>query len=681
MHKKDAFLFMFAIFFVTLGVWVMGAEAEKTAMNRARFAQPAALYNTSVNSYQTISNTKNENDALASFAKAEKSGQTFSAKTISGTLYVTHEDKKNPVEGEDIYKGFVKTSDGIYELKNISYVPLSPKLNGAKISLSGFGSESKSRGKELLVNLNPSDIRNIKGVRPTPKRLTPGNRSATCAGNFCAIVFPLDTLGATASLPTRADMESYLFNGRIKSGFSEESYNLVEYGGTVTDWINVSSPNVEIFSAPSEVAQYISTNGLNLSAYDQVVFLVNGGEDSAGGLASIGATAFDVGGVIYNIPVARVGFSQYEHNGDLTMANGNLSYFDHLYMHETMHNLGSEHDNLENCKSGPVSAPSDCIFIEYGNNFSTMGGGYLGAHPSFLNKLRMGWISSSNIHYSANGSQTLNPVEVLNPSYLALDYGLNGVPEYVFERRSSAGLDTTSLFPNTNLAGAFVYRMFPDYGFANVSTDPYQWHLNLVDTSPAGRSSGWPAALYDSVLKIPQRFADAVRGLAFRQSAGGGNNVVEIYPVPAAATCSMKPVKVFEPTDANDTFTGQVGTQKWPVIAASPFSGNTQTLHADVTDPTAEVLLYKTIMVFNDDTLPCLPSDYTFKFKFAGAELPLISDTSAQYPAWGGPYYQTIFAFLPVSGLTYGSQTVTLEVTKLNDGTIFSKNLVFNLAP
>jgi hypothetical protein len=368
------------------------------------------------------------------------------------------------------------------------------------------------------------------------------------------------------------------------------------------------------------------------------------------------------------------------------MANGNMSYFDYLYVHETGHNLGMTHDNFLNCKSGPTSLPSECIPVEYGNSFSVMGSGALGGHPSFVNKMRAGWLSAPSITEATQGTYPLNAIENPNPSFLGLDFGNDLTPNYAFEKRSAVGVDTPNLFPDVSLEGALVYRMVPDFGFAGVSASPFSWSMSLVDTTPAQASTSWAVSLRNSTLKIPQSFSDTGLSLGFRENPSANNSQVEIFPVQTLIknSCAKHPIKVFESENANDMFTGQIGTQKWVagVNLLSILQGQTvlpKDLHVDTSVPGAQALIYKSFFVFNDDTITCGMGNYTFKLMANGAELPLLTDNLAQYPSWGGPYYQTIFAYLPVAGLPYGPQHVTLEIKKENDGSVFTRDLIVNL--
>lgn len=685
MNKKDIPLYALLLVFALGGLAIVKHGTDKAvAKNNLMLAesQAAAVARaTPAANYQKTTFGVNERSALKGWA-TQNYGASFPEKTVAGTLYTIYEEK---AKAGGSAKTYLRSGSEIYEIKNIAG-PIPESLNGSSVELTGLASSLReaSKDRELLVNLDTVELKMIKAPRVTPKSWQAGRSNAVCDGNFCALVIPIDTTGDTSVLPTQSDIYSYIMDGQARNSFAEQSYGAMEYDGLVTDWISVSSSTVPLWMTLPEVSQYISTNNIDVASYDQVVFLVNGGPHSIEGKASLGSLDLNVNGAMYNIPVARVGFSFYEDNGEIVQANGNLSYFSHLYIHETGHNLNAEHDNLLNCHKGLGSLPSECVLEEYGNIYSTMGNGSLGSHFSFLAKLRIGWVNLASLTQTVSGLHTLAPTELPGATFLGVDYGSDLVPEYVFERRESIGSDALNLFTDVNLAGVLAYRLSSTNGWTNMPTDPLLWDLELVDMTPDKKSDYWPLTLRDAVLKIPNLYADTQRGLGMKQTSGGGNNEIEIYPLPMTTTnpCIIKPIKVFNAPNSNDPFPGQIPAQKWPV--AAPISSSTRLatdILGNVSDVNSQVMIYKSIVIFNDDGLTCPASDYSFKLKFAGNDLPLISDTMANYPVWGGPYHMTVFAYLPVYGLTYGYQTVTLEVTKLNDNTVFTKDLIFELVP
>ncbi len=679
MHKHDVPVYVFLALIISTGF----VAARYTMMVVAHTDRIQALASVAARTPLTPKDSvtsKTSAVALRNYAETKLSGAT--EMTVSGRIEAYYSENKKFDTADQPLRFALVSGHDVYELHNLSGA-LHPALDGAQATLSGFVS-AQSGPKELFVNLSSEAQTRLHGLRSFPGIVRGDERSTTtCANSFCTLVVLVDTTNSVSNLPTPVEIHDYIFNGRIKNALLEESYNETPIAGDVTDWISLSpQQGISPFFAPSEVDQYFMGHNINLSNYQQVVFLINGGPQSVGGEGTIGTTTYWQGGNYYIIPVSLVGFSSYANNSSLTTSNGNLSYFDYLYIHETGHNLNALHDNLLNCKSGPLSVPSECISVEYGNKYSIMGDGAYGGHFSTIQKLRIGWLGLEDVTFAWAGTHTINPMENSEGTYLGIDGTHDSIPEFLAERRISSGIDTRSAFPTVNISGAFLYRL-NNRTAASISTDPLSWDAPLVDTTPPAQSDAWYQSMSDVVFKIPQAYNDTQDHIRFSQAANGSNNsIVLSAPLSTNDACAKNPVKAFEPTtNPGDTFTSQMAKHKWPVVAApDPLPKSLiQTLHADVNESGAQVFLAKNIILFNDDSVPCGSGAYTFELISHGTTLPLLSESSVTYEPWSGPHYETVMAYLPVSGLSYGIQTVTLKITKHNDGTTFTRDLKFNL--
>lgn len=679
MQKTDVPLFTFLVLATAVGF--LGSKGYEPYMSKYDLGQyEVAAVAKAVNPTQKVVPSDKSTNALSEYIEAEKISATET--TLSGRIEGYFSESKSFESGDQPLKFVFIAGRDSYDLKNLSG-ELPAHIDGASVTLSGALVQKSGAKKELLVNLSEKELGRIKGEKYSPKNGTAELESAlNCNTAFCALVVPINMTGESFGLPTPEELHSHIFAGPIKNALAEESYGQVIYAGTVTEWVNVTPQTLNVFSAPYEVAQYFSENNINPAQYEQIVFLVNGGTQSYGGEASIGSTYFYISGSNIYIPVALVGFGTYQYNNNLTSSNGNLSHFDYLYVHETGHNMNALHDNLLNCKSGPASLPSECIHVEYGNKYSIMGDGAYGGHFSFFQKLRAGWINSSSITFSSNGAFSLNALELPSPSFLGIDGNSNQVPEFLIERRSHTGLDELNAFTSINLQGGFLYRM-KNTSSPYVTSDPLTWEVSLVDTTPAVSSHGWFNGLEDAVLRIPQQIVDAANRTRFGQSPEGQNNLISVSPHTVTINpCRENPIKVYEPyINPGDKFAGQLGPHKWPLksISMSTIPTEVQNINADVNDPSAEIFLHKNIMVFNDDYPACGAGQYQFEFIYNGQSIPLLTESVATYLPWSGPLYNQIMALLPVYGETYGSKTLTLKITKLNDGTVYSRDLMFNL--
>lgn len=673
MQKRD--ISTFVALLVVVGVGMLASRGYAPVAHTQMTQQVAAATKAQTSSQHIVAPAQ-KSIALAEYAKAEKG--IVAPTTLSGRIEAYYSESKRVFDGSDTPLKFaLLVGRERYMISNLGG-ELPVRIDGARVTLTGFVS-GKAGKKELLVNLTPAETRNIRGGSST---VTSRSESLDCVDAYCALVIPVDMTGETSGLPLPSDIETHIFDGAIKDALFEESYGEVTYNGEVTEWVNVPPQTLNVFSFPSEVEQYLIANNLNPGDYDQVVMLINGGSQSYGGEASIGPTYVNWNGGYVVVPVALVGFAQYQNNANLTASNGNLSYFDYLYTHETGHSMNALHDNMYSCKSGPMSIPSECMNIEYGNKYSIMGDGSYGGHFSFWQKIRAGWMSIPAL--SATGTYSLSPIESSGVTALGVDGDTDYVSEYIMERRTSTGLDSLNLFTTLNLNGAFLYRM-KNWSDPGTTSDPASWDVGLVDTTPHLQSSRWFDSMDDVVFKQPQRFVDRQNIVQFAQSLGGDNNTIIVSPgYPVANPCTMSSVRVFEPyINAGDRFTGQIPIQKWPVRTGMPSvpAELVQNVQADVTDPAAQVFLYKNIMMFNDDFVACGAGQYNIEFFYNGQSVPLITESSVTYQPWSGPFYNQVMGFLPVYGETYGNKTVTLKITKLNDGSVFSRDLVFNLVP
>lgn len=682
MQKKDLPLFISIVSLVAFLTVFTAPNINNLALstNVSTASQTAAVARAP--RVQSVTMSPGEKVLLTEHVK--RGGKSTVLTTMQGKIEAYYSEDLKKEDGNHLKFALVPRGE-VYEISNIAG-ELPASIDGATVELTGVVSVSRGK-KELLVNISSEKIKSIKGDREVIGKkggtiISRESQAINCNISFCALVIPVDMTGSTVGLPTPTEIHDYIFTGRTKDALLEESYGQVSYAGDVTDWVSVPEQNISVFFAPQEIADYIANNNINIASYEQLVFLINGGPQASSGEASIGNASYWVNGSSYNIPVARVGFLTYQYNDNLTSANGNLSYFDYLYVHETGHNFNSLHDNLLNCKSGPVSVPSECMSVEQGNKYSIMGDGSYGGHFSVWQKLRAGWMAMPQL--TSGGTHSLNPLESMSVTNLGIDGNTNTVPEFLMERRTSTGLDSMNLFTNLNLNGVFLYRVKNTFE-QGVTSDPMTWDVGLIDTTPHLRSALWYESMNDVVFKSPQRYADRQTLKQFAQSLGGDNNTMIVSPAMATVNpCTRGPIKVFEPyINQGDTFTGQIQAQKWPVKMGTPSIATdlVQTIQADVNNPDAQIFLYKNVMLFNDDYVACGPGQYTFEFIVNGVSVPLFSEATTTYNPWSGPHFTTVMASLPVYQLPYGQHTVTLKITKLNDGTIFSRNLLFNLVP
>lgn len=678
MKKNTISIFILSVFVVFVGVFVIKSTTKYYKANAL------AQVNQSVSKDTTTRNvlSQKERIILTNYLVANNKLK-YIEKTISGRLVVYFEEKENHENAGDSMKVALVSGRDFFEIDNISGF-VDRNWNGKFATLSGFVSPTNKTGnKEIIVNLSQEKIKTFSQARLNSVRNRDNRDVAYCnGGEFCSLVVSLDLTGGQEELPASNDIKNYIFNGRIKNTLSEESYGQFDYNGYVTPWISVPYQNINIFGLPYEAEQYLISNGVDIGLFDQVLILVNGSMNNSG-FASVGNSSFYFNNTDYQIPVAVVGFQGY-FNDFLSASNGNMTYFDYLVVHEAGHNVGAVHDNLLDCQNGPESLPSECLLIEYGNKYSIMGDGSYGGHFSAWNKFLVGWVGSSNMIFSSNGTYSLDDIENENPSFLGLDINSSSVPEFLMERRNPLGIDALSLFQNLNLNGVFLYKQI-NYPGLNRTQNPQTWNMALVDTTPPFQSQYFSDSISDTVFKTGQRFTDPATGLRFAQNLGGdGNTIVVSPPILDTLVCTRNPIKVFEPeNNSGDTFTSQIQKQKWPnpTDIFGIASNLVQDVQTDVSNQYAQVFLSKNIVLFNDDTPFCGNGEYAINVFYNGNSIPLISNSVVNIEPWTGWNFQSIYLFFPTYGLNYGNQTITLKITKINDETVFSKDLIFNLVP
>ncbi len=644
---------------------------------------------------QQIVTSKEDKEFLKNLVAQEYKGENYIETTLSGTIVVQfYEDYQKDgtliiEEGKNTYKVFLNRSGGMYELENIAY-PLTEELNGAKITLSGMVSVREENGyKKFIVNLNKEEVESIISRVSVTKTdwASGGNRTGVCDGNYCALVILVDTIGY-GTLPTSQEMYEYIFSnpGNIKNNLFEQSYGQMNYGGTVIDdWIQID-PATTYGTVPPEVEAYLTDHAINLADYDQLVYLIS--SLSYQSSSSVGPYEFTMGGNIYNMArsIMRLGF--YLTPPSTLTANGNLTWWERMWIHETGHALGAQHDNFLACSNGPVSLPSECVEQEYGNLYSSMGIGTLGSHFSFYNKYRVGWIDESDIAFQQEGSFTLNPTESPNPNFVKtfpLAFGNYG-SRYglVFEFRKPIGFDSVKKRKDLKFNGVFVYR------------NSRSGYPRLTDVSPATDSADsgtWTdISQKDAVLKNAESLFDVNSSSTITGSySGNTSDMVVVNPLsftgginiaPNIETCVHNPLKVFDYTyqevnPAINIAEGQLPGQDWPQSNFMPDLSEIAVFSVDNSDQNSEISLNLKYDVYNNDYPSCGNSNIQGTIYLDNQPIETISFFQIPW-SWG---VQNHSITIPAYNLSYGQHIITLDLNKPNDGSSVSYDVVFEVEP
>lgn len=651
---------------------------------------------------QRVVNTQKEKEFLAGYVKQEFKGETFTETTIKGKLAVVYQDDFSehgtPIvdeNGEDIKKLYLSTPTEFYRLENLAH-PVTEGLNGIEVELTGFLSSNRDESgeKKFIVNIQEDKIRGLesRSKKPAKDWGKIDERGGACGGNYCALVVLIDTTNNSPyfDLPTPQEMYDMVFvnPGRIKQNFYEQSYGQMTYGGTVTNaWLQLSTSEVAALMSGTnaQVEQYIINNNIDMNDYDQVIYVV---QDPLyyGAISSIGPINQIINGQTYSLARTIVRMGWYFTPPTILAANGNITYWERQWIHETGHALGANHDNAAACEHGPTSLPSECIIVAYGNGYSTMGWSTLGSHFSFFKKREIGWITDSNIVSGQNGGNfVLKPIELANPQIIASSQSWN-IPTqgtYYFEARKPIGFDSISSpqprGTRFNFEGAFVYRELPE-GFPV-----------LTDVSPAASSAiattSTDTSKRDVVLKNGEVLSSTGHGMEF---AGVYNPVppalatlagptVGVITSPITASCALQPFKLFHFYESSTNITkGQLPKQSWPQTPFVPDLSQVKNFATDNTNPNATIALNLDYRIFNDDSVACGATQIERSISLDGQLIE--GPTLSPLEPWS---FSNASNQLTVSGynLSYGQHTITLVLTKQNDGSTITQDFLFNVIP
>lgn len=692
---------------IAISTFVAHKESMKLADMRADeiYSETLAQATRAIprSSAQRIVNTTKEKQFLSKFVEQEFKGKSFAETTIKGKFAVVYVDEFSkdgtPIvdeNGEDIKKLYLSTPTEFYRVENIAH-PVTESLNGVEVELTGFLSSSRDENgeKKFVVNIHEDTIRSLgsRSKKPTKDWSKADERGGgSCGGNYCAFVVLIDTTNGNTyfDLPTPQEMHDMVFvnPGRIKQNFYEQSYGQMTYGGTVTNtWFQIPVADIPTLttSVPAQVQQYITDNNIDMSDYDQLIYVIHE-PLYAGAFSSIGPINQVINGQVYSLARTVVRMLYYFNPTTILAANGNITYWERQWIHETGHALGANHDNAAACEHGPTSLPSECIIVGYGNVYSTMGWSTLGSHFSFFKKREIGWITDSNIVSGQSGGNfTLSHIEAANPKIVTSSQSWDTPTQgtYYFEARKPVGFDSIppqqSRRISLNFEGPFVYRELPG-GFPL-----------LTDVSPAANSTiattSTDTSKKDVVLKDGEVLSSTGHGIQF---TGAYNPVppalatlagptVGVITSPITASCALQPFKLFHFYESSTNITkGQLPKQSWPQTPFVPDLSQVKNFATDNTNPNATIALNLDYRIFNDDSVACGATQIERSISLDGQLIE--GPTLSPLEPWS---FSNASNQLAVSGynLSYGQHTITLVLTKQNDGSTITQDFLFNVIP
>lgn len=550
-----------------------------------------------------------------------------------------------------------------YEIKNVGF-PFIENFSGLKIKtdvlrsgvIGDFGIE------KVFVNISKDQLIRLNNSRDN-KNMDYVDRSDSPCGpdvNYCSLVVLLDYSNNSGELMDPGEIESFIENN-IRYDMLEMSYGKIKYGVVVSEWIPVANPNTTPFLA---TVNYLSLNNPNYQdEYDDLVYINNKLPETpaAAGYFANGFTRFSISYWYLNRDISTTIF----HSSDIP------GHFENAYIHELGHNMGLGHDDSNICKNGPTSLPSDCVYKEYGNPYSSMGIG--AGHFSAEKKKQIGWIDDDKIHTMISGENLLYPISEYNKGDLLVKINKNNEELYSLEYRRQSGLDNSiGLVPNFD--GVLVYKKSR---FNQIDEENYL----IVDQTP--QNEAWQYGPYylltpnpDMVLGAGSSMVDYSNGLDVGVNYQSIlKDKILVSAIDRKNVCSKKNHKIFRLTG---DFLTQLPQQSlsYPDYGNGNNTPNLSNIPSFIVDNTllGEINFAFTYMFFNDDSINC-PSD-VFETQIL-KDGDVIFQENRNIEVWGQDYITVQFNY-PTYNLPYGDHKVVLKVKRLSDGYTLSHDLWFN---
>ncbi len=295
---------------------------------------------------------------------------------------------------------------------------------------------------------------------------------------------------------TVEEAKKKIFDGQFQKFYEEQSYGKTYWTGDVVGWYtyptNSTCDGYSGWPWPDDprFPDIVKRYQLNLSKYDHVAFLVQGGAQNnvcGGGFSSVGKYTHFVNGVQYTFSASDIGLAKPDDPSWWGAQPFPWTNLDDLLSHELGHALGVLHANAWVCNDGHVLYGRDCTHQEYGNHFDVMGTGGYALQMNALYKEELGWLDNSSLAtITKSGTYTLKPLE--NSSGirgLKIKTPLPGAPSsagtapFYLEYRRGIGFDANLNDPYyvSNQQGVLVNRYVGGFPF------PFP---RLLDMTPNG---------------------------------------------------------------------------------------------------------------------------------------------------------------------------------------------------
>lgn len=335
--------------------------------------------------------------------------------------------------------------------------------------------------------------------------------AAIISGEQKTVVLLVNFQDQTTQPITRDAAHSLVF-GSVSDFYWEASYQKVFLSGSTYGWLTipVSRSTCDVNLIAQEADKAATAAGVNLAAYDRIVYLATQNACTATG---------------YN-------------NGPGVWPSRTWIITDRfdtqLIAHEMGHNFGLSHSQALDC--GTAVLGSSCTSYSYGDAADAMGSG-ITPHFNAFQKEKLGWLNASGqppiTTVSTSGTYTISPFETTGTAAKALkiargvDAQSGQMNYYYVEYRQPTGFDAV-LGSIGNLSKGVL-----------VHTGGVSQYSVLLDMTPNSDSSSVFYDIRDGALVPGATYSDSNAGVAIKLvSADAGGATVEVTVGSAASSCT-----------------------------------------------------------------------------------------------------------------------------------------------